>query len=116
MLCATLAAVALLAPAVRADALDPEFYKTDWTKTCASGTAQTPIDLESVASVPMPAELVTTFKFPTVTGVKLKNTGTALKVRRLRAVTAQSASWCFCGALLSALRADHGGPARSAAT
>lgn len=81
MLCATLAAAALLAPAVRADnLLDPTFYKTDWTDVCASGKAQTPIDLESVGSTPMPEEFVTTFKFPTVQGVKLKNTGTALKV------------------------------------
>lgn len=110
MLCATLVAAALLAPAVRADILDPEFYKTDWTDVCATGNAQTPIDLESVESVAMPENLISSFKFPIVKGVKLKNTGTALKVRRRRARRRHIQAACSTSARCFELRrADRAG-------
>ena len=77
-------AIVALTVAVAARAqLDPEFYSTSgsWGGVCNSGTSQTPINIKRRDAQRMPNALVSTFTFPQVSGVKLKNKGTALQVR-----------------------------------
>jgi carbonic anhydrase len=62
---------------------DPIKYKTplEWTGTCASGTAQSPINILTAQAEPLDPALQATIRLPTVESAYIKNVGSAIQVR-----------------------------------
>ena len=77
--CITALALALASVAA-AKPLATDFYSAEWLETCATGKTQSPVDLVSAATSPLPAELVADIAMPVAEGVVVLNVGHALQV------------------------------------